>query len=179
MNAFECETPHARFEPLDPIERTQELLFGLIMVLTFTGTISVAEADRVEMRHVLAAVVGCNLAWGFVDAVMHLMGAFAERARNRLAAAATSPPRLYADDFRRAAGVFLLVFLGTAPVAIPFLFVRHIRLAVRVAHGLVIVMLFGAGWSLGSHAGRSPWRTGSIMAVIGVALAAMTVGLGG
>ena len=30
---------------LDPIERIAEVLFGLIMVLTFTGSLSVAEAD--------------------------------------------------------------------------------------------------------------------------------------
>ena len=31
---------------LDPIDRVSEVLFGLIMVLTFTGSLSVAEAGR-------------------------------------------------------------------------------------------------------------------------------------
>ena len=31
---------------LDPIDRVSEVLFGLIMVLTFTGSLSIAEAGR-------------------------------------------------------------------------------------------------------------------------------------
>ena len=38
---------------LDPVERTSEVLFGLIMVLTFTGTMSVAESGQGEIRGVL------------------------------------------------------------------------------------------------------------------------------
>ena len=35
---------------LDPHERISEVLFGLIMVLTFTGSISVAETNRESVR---------------------------------------------------------------------------------------------------------------------------------
>src|SRR3954468_22739451 len=66
---------------LDPLERTSEILFGIIMVLTFTGSIRVAEAGREDLRTVLAGAVGCNLAWGLVDAAMYLMAAFITRAR--------------------------------------------------------------------------------------------------
>jgi hypothetical protein len=31
---------------LEPVERISEVLFGLIMVLTFTGSLSIAESDR-------------------------------------------------------------------------------------------------------------------------------------
>jgi hypothetical protein len=34
---------------LEPIDRTSEVLFGLIMVLTFTGSLSVAQARRRAM----------------------------------------------------------------------------------------------------------------------------------
>jgi hypothetical protein len=47
---------------LDPHERISEVLFGLIMVLTFTGSISIAEAGREDIRAVLIAALGCNLA---------------------------------------------------------------------------------------------------------------------
>jgi hypothetical protein len=67
---------------LDPVERLSEVLFGLIMVLTFTGSISVATADREETRAVLIGAIGCNLAWGIVDAVMYLMTLLVERGRN-------------------------------------------------------------------------------------------------
>ena len=52
---------------LDPIERISEILFGLIMALTFTGTLSAASAGRAEVREMLLGAIGCNLAWGLVD----------------------------------------------------------------------------------------------------------------
>ena len=66
---------------LEPIERISEVLFGLIMVLTFTCSFSVAEAGRAETRTMLLGALGCNLAWGLIDAIMYLMGCLAERAR--------------------------------------------------------------------------------------------------
>lgn len=64
---------------LDPNERIAEVLFGLIMVLTFTGSLSVAEADRAEVRTMLIGALGCNLAWGVIDAVLYLMGSLSEK----------------------------------------------------------------------------------------------------
>lgn len=65
--------------PLDPIDRVSELLFGLIMVLTFTGSLSIAQADRDDVRAMLIGALGCNLAWGIIDAILFLMGCVAER----------------------------------------------------------------------------------------------------
>jgi VIT1/CCC1 family predicted Fe2+/Mn2+ transporter len=56
-------------------------MFGLIMALTFTGSLSVATADRNEVREMLIGALGCNIAWGLVDAVMHLMAMLTERGR--------------------------------------------------------------------------------------------------
>jgi VIT1/CCC1 family predicted Fe2+/Mn2+ transporter len=67
---------------LDPHERISEVLFGLIMVLTFTGSISVAEASRENVRAILIAALGCNIAWGIIDAVLYLLGCLAEKGRN-------------------------------------------------------------------------------------------------
>jgi len=64
---------------LSPIDRISEVLFGLIMVLTFTGAISVTQSDRNEVRDVLWAALGCNAAWGVVDAVMYIMNVLLER----------------------------------------------------------------------------------------------------
>jgi hypothetical protein len=58
---------------LDPIDRNAEILFGLFMCLTFTGTISVATAGREGILAMELAAIGCNAAWGLVDAVMYLM----------------------------------------------------------------------------------------------------------
>jgi hypothetical protein len=68
---------------LDPLERTLEVLFGIIMVVVFTGSISVTDASS-DVHEVLIAAVGCNIAWGIVDAVMYLMTTFAERSRGLL-----------------------------------------------------------------------------------------------
>src|SRR4051794_5734050 len=67
---------------LEPIDRVSEVLFGLIMVLTFTGSLSVAEAGRDDVRAMLVGAIGCNLAWGVIDAVLYLMGGLAEKGRD-------------------------------------------------------------------------------------------------
>jgi len=66
---------------LDPIDRVSEILFGLFMVLTFTGTLSVATAGREDVRTMLIAAIGCNTAWGFVDAVMYVLRNLVGRGR--------------------------------------------------------------------------------------------------
>jgi len=71
-------------QALEPIERISEVLFGLIMVLTCTSTISVLTADRMQIRTMLIGALGCNLAWGIIDAGMYLMGRLHEQGRNIL-----------------------------------------------------------------------------------------------
>ena len=70
-----------RHRLLEPIDRFSEVLFGLIMALTFTGSLSAAESGRQEVRTMLIGALGCNLAWGIVDAVMYLVTTLTERAR--------------------------------------------------------------------------------------------------
>src|SRR5882724_9147793 len=67
---------------LEPIDRVAEVLFGLIMVLTFTGSLSVAEAGRDDIRTMLIGALGCNIAWGIIDGVLYLMGCLADKGRN-------------------------------------------------------------------------------------------------
>jgi VIT1/CCC1 family predicted Fe2+/Mn2+ transporter len=90
---------------LDPIDRNSEVLFGLFMVLTFTGTLSAATAGREEVRTMLIAAVGCNIAWGFVDAVMYVLRSLVVRGRQealrravRAAGTAEHAHRLIADE---------------------------------------------------------------------------------
>lgn len=64
---------------LNPVDRLSEILFGLIMVLTFTGSLSIAEVGHEDVRLMLIGALGCNIAWGIIDAVLFLMGALAER----------------------------------------------------------------------------------------------------
>jgi VIT1/CCC1 family predicted Fe2+/Mn2+ transporter len=68
---------------LDPVYRSSEVIFGLLMAMSFIGSISVASDGREEVRTLLVAALGCNLAWGLVDAVMHLVGVQTQKRRNR------------------------------------------------------------------------------------------------
>jgi hypothetical protein len=69
---------------LDPMERISEVLFGLIMVLTYTGSLSVATANQGHIRTMLIGALGCNLAWGVIDGGMYLMACLNERGRRLL-----------------------------------------------------------------------------------------------
>jgi hypothetical protein len=92
----EAKTPgwYARFvERLDPGERLGEVLFGLIMVLTFTLGAGIELGDREENRELLIAALGCNTAWGIIDAALYLIGRLSERGRlHRLVAAVQAAP---------------------------------------------------------------------------------------
>jgi hypothetical protein len=208
---------------LDPIDRVSEVLFGLIMVLSFTGSLSVAEAGRAEVRTMLLGALGCNLAWGIIDGVFYLMGCLAERGRSlmtfRAVRRATDPQtaqrliagalpsavasvlqpaefesihrrlnqlpepasgaRLPKEDWLGAAGVFLLVFLSTLPVVIPFTFMQDVTLALRVSNAIAIAMLFVAGFTFGRITGRSPVWVGISVVVLGAVLVSATIALGG
>jgi VIT1/CCC1 family predicted Fe2+/Mn2+ transporter len=73
---------HAVREPLlHPIDRVSEMIFGLFMALTFVGVVSMATADREEINTMLIAALGCNLAWGLVDAFMYLVRTITDRGR--------------------------------------------------------------------------------------------------
>ena len=58
---------------IDTEDRISEILFGLIMALTFTCTISVAQSDEATVNDMLIGAFGCNTAWGLVDAVLYIM----------------------------------------------------------------------------------------------------------
>jgi hypothetical protein len=70
---------------LDPMERISEALFGLIMVLTVTCSFSIGGAGEREVRQMLTGALGCNLAWGVIDAVMYWMASFSAKGQDILA----------------------------------------------------------------------------------------------
>jgi hypothetical protein len=207
---------------LDPIERSSEVLFGLIMVLTFTGSLRATGVDHDSASRMLVAALGCNLAWGIIDAVMYLISVFSQRGHNLillrdvrtaepakgrqlindamsddLAAALTDTEveavrqrflqlpqpargaRLRFGDYRAAFGVFLLVFLSTFPVVLPFFFIRQAELALRLSNLVAIIMLFLTGYAYGRYAGSHPWRNGFWMVLVGLAMVGLTIAFGG
>ena len=71
---------------LDPAERLNEILFGLIMVLTFTLTAGLTVSDGPEAGHqLLLAALGCNIAWGIIDGAMYITAVVLERSRSQRA----------------------------------------------------------------------------------------------
>ena len=68
---------------LHPVDRVSEILFGLIMAVTIVGSLSIATAGQEEIGTVMWAALGCNLAWGLVDAVMYVVRTVTERTRNQ------------------------------------------------------------------------------------------------
>jgi VIT1/CCC1 family predicted Fe2+/Mn2+ transporter len=193
------------------------------MVLTFTGTISASTAGKQEVRELLWAALGCNLAWGLVDAIMYLMDVVIERAHgvtvlkqikqsrdttrsraiirenitplvadlledealDRLGEKMKKLPEitvrktLILKDFFVAGQIFMVVFLITLPVALPFLFIKDVAPAMRISNGVALLLLFWGGFSLARYSGLRPVITAVVYMALGVFLVAMTMALGG
>jgi VIT1/CCC1 family predicted Fe2+/Mn2+ transporter len=225
LNDGDQPTPAIRKEKrlLNPVDRISEILFGLIMALTFTCTISIATAGRAEVKEMLIGAIGCNLAWGLVDALMFILSELAERGHGRTILsfvrktndnekarefiADALPPvissamnaenldsirkgllslpesslsvRVTAQDLKRALGIFLLVFVSTIPVALPFKFIDDVQKALRVSNCIAIALMFVSGWLLAQYGGYNKWLMGFIMVLVGIALVALTIALGG
>jgi len=91
----------------------------------------------------------------------------------------TARQRLSKRDWLGAAGVFLLVFLSTFPVVIPFVVMRQLHPAMRVSNAIAVGMLFFTGFAYGRLASRNPWLVGTSMVILGLVLVGLTIALGG
>ena len=206
---------------LDPIERASEAIFGVLMAVSIMGALSLTSAGPQDARATFLMALGCNVAWGFTDAMMYLVTAAIGNGRNirlvrrlkgssdpgesrrivndvlpeRLASSVREETlealrkdlvalpipssTLGARDFLGALGVFAIVVLATFPVALPFLFIRDVPVAMRISNALALAVLYGYGHLLGSYTGGRPWRYGLSMAALGAALVAVIMALGG
>ena len=82
MSATSVIEKTVREPVLNPVDRVSELLFGLFMALTFVGAMSVADSGHEQIRAMFIAALGCNLAWGLVDAVMYVVRTLTDRGRH-------------------------------------------------------------------------------------------------
>jgi hypothetical protein len=208
---------------LNPVDRIAEVLFGLIMVLSFTGAISASTDAREDVRELLWAALGCNIAWGLVDAIMYLMNVAIERGRaisiikkihslknsddagqimrneiqpvfasimtiaelNELGDRLKKLPKpsnkhlITRHDLWAGIQIFLLVFLCTFPVAIPFGVFDDLNTAMRASNGVALTLLFAGGFILAGYAGFRRGITAFAYMLIGVLLVALTMALGG
>ncbi len=192
------------------------------MTLSITGSISIAEHGKSDVRTLLIGALGCNVAWGIVDAAMYLVAVLTERYRglallhdvradkdteraHRMIAERLPP--LIADSIRTpelerlrqhfvemkttptagltrrdlvgAVGVFLLVFLTTLPVVLPFLLPVEALRALRLSNLVAVVMLFALGYRLGKYVSGRPFVVGVSAVALGAALVGLTIALGG
>jgi VIT1/CCC1 family predicted Fe2+/Mn2+ transporter len=104
-----------------------------------------------------------------------------ELIRARLAASPTLPPqaRFIREDFVGAFGVFVLVVIGTFPVALPFLIIGDRTTALVISRVLTLLMLFAGGYALGRYTGAGALKAGFAMTLLGVLLTMAIILLGG
>jgi VIT1/CCC1 family predicted Fe2+/Mn2+ transporter len=75
-------SPGSIFADLDPGDALGEVLFGLIMALTWTvGSRLVLGEEGLDVRDLVVATIGCNVAWGIIDAVLFILGTTFYRSR--------------------------------------------------------------------------------------------------
>ena len=212
---------------LDPGDALGEVLFGIIMTLTFTvGARFFLAKGEFDRNDLIAGALGCNIAWGVIDAVLYVLGSVFFRSQRahfyrslrdapdeKTALAAVEnqfgledeplniPPedraRLYQaimtigrhaaparirvtrEDLVAAFLVFALVTFTAIPLIIPFMIIQDENLAVRVANGVQVVLLFFGGWRWGGYTDLAPWKVGLAVTALGVGMSMMNVLLGG
>ena len=213
---------------LDPGSSLGEVLFGLIMTLTFTlGAGIIIEEEGIEGVHaLLLATVGCNIAWGIIDGALYVVGQVFERGRlmrlgQRIRAAQDDAaarelvageldemlepittdderasvysrviehvrqrqlPRrgsVTREDLLGALVCFWLVFFASLPAAIPFFFFDDPWIALRVSNGVLLFLMFYAGYSWAKYTIATPWVAGTLFLLGGLGLVAVAIALGG
>jgi hypothetical protein len=212
---------------VDPATSMGEILFGLIMTLTFTlgAGLIIEDEGRAGARELLIAVLGCNIAWGIIDGALYLAGQLFDRGRwRRLGTAIRAssdersatqivsmelgpllsdvltpaesdalygrvvknvrgsperPTRITKDDWIGAFTSCWLVAVASIPAALPFLFIDDARLALRVSNAVLLLLLFVTGYWWARYTLGRPWLVGTVFLVIGLALVAAAIALGG
>lgn len=66
---------------LSPFERGAEIIFGILMAISVTAAAEITLGAEVDVRELMLAALGCNLAWGLIDAVIYLLQLQFERHR--------------------------------------------------------------------------------------------------
>jgi hypothetical protein len=212
---------------LDPATTLGEVMFGLIMTLTFTlgAGIIIQDEGREGARQLLIAAIGCNIAWGVIDGALYLVGQLFNRSQrrrlawtvrntaderaasaliadeldpllenvttaserdslyrhiaNNLRTAEAKVEPLTRSDVLGAIASFWLVFLTSAPAAIPFLLIDEAHLALRVSNAVLLAILFVTGYWWARYTLDKPWIVGLSFLVGGTSLVLVAIALGG
>ena len=134
---------------LEPGESLSEILFGLIMTLSFTlGAGVLLREDPNAARDLLAATIGCNIAWGIIDGALYVSGNLFERGRLarlgqqiRSAASDEVAVPIVADELD---GILGLTVDEKERADLYRRMVRHVRASKPTPYGLILADLYGA-----------------------------------
>lgn len=106
---------HERFfaRYLDPVDRLAEVVYGVLIVLTFTlayrgieaHDLAFAELGAAAVNRLLLAALGCTVAWGLIDAVMYVLTSLFERSEQQ---------RMLAEIQRAPDGSAAVALIGAA-----------------------------------------------------------------
>ena len=144
---------------LSPFERGSEIIFGILMAISVTAAAEITAGAQANVRELMIAALGCNLAWGLIDGVIYLLQLQFERHRQHrmfleLRAIATE------DAFRARVAAELPPVVAQALTAESF---GRLHQAVRAyaqarpaywsrqelaAAGLICVLVFGSTFPL-------------------------------
>ena len=160
---------------LEPADRLNEILFGLIMVLTFTLTAGLTvEHGPDEARTLLIATLGRNIASGLIDGALYLMAVLLNknrRARAITAVKAASDDAVAFDTIERSLDGTLLSFATAEERSALFRTIRDVvrhsppeppRITLADFYGAVasgvLVVLTTVPAALPFLVIREPWR---------------------
>jgi VIT1/CCC1 family predicted Fe2+/Mn2+ transporter len=162
---------------LDPSEILGELLFGLIMVLTFTLGASLAGGYE---RGLLLSAIRDEFEYDVEEVATPEDREQVYRSIHALFAKARPlPMRFRREEAAAAFAVFLLVTAPVLPAALPFFLVADPHQALRASNALLIALLFAAGWRWGRHVEVRAWLSALLLTSLGVGLVVVAIALGG
>jgi hypothetical protein len=147
---------------LDPGEALGEALFGLIMALTFgVGAGLVTAKHELDAHQLIAAAIGCNVAWGVIDATLYVLGSLFYRsqharffralknARSETEALAERPLRMFAGPCATSSCFLTLILLTPLFRGMP-----HPALAAIVIGAMLHLSMDAAAQFWGKALGR-------------------------
>ena len=144
---------------LSPFERASESVFGILMAISVTAAFEITVGKNISVRELMIGALGCNLAWGLIDAVMYLFAQQFDRHRNHrtVLELRTAPSE---EAFRAMVNDAVPPFLGNALTAESYARIRQAADAYaaprpafwplqefRVA-GLICLIVFGSTFPL-------------------------------
>lgn len=127
------------------------------------------DALAAELDHILEPITGENQRQNlYLDILEHLRHGRPQ------------PVGLQREDFAGAFGSVLVAIVAVLPSLVPLVLLRgNYELAIRASNVVSFLVLFVAGYRWGQHTGANPWKTGILLAAVGLIMVMIAIPLGG